>query len=96
MRRAALWCAVAALVFFVPITALQTLPEHYRQAVGLVCLEGRPVAEAAALMGKTQRAVHGLYGSVDIFRGVREADDEGGRQYAASDQLLQKQCAKVL
>ena len=40
--------------------ALQDLPDHYRQAVRLVYLEGRPVAEAAATMGKTERAVHGL------------------------------------
>ena len=41
-------------------TALAGLPEHYRQAVGLIHLQGWSVARAAAEMGRTQRAVHGL------------------------------------
>jgi len=41
-------------------TAMTTLPQHYQQAVRLVHLEGLPVGEAADLMGKTERAVHGL------------------------------------
>ncbi|MCH8806978.1 MAG: hypothetical protein IH986_12925 [Planctomycetes bacterium] len=41
-------------------SALDRLPEHYRQAILLVRIEGRPVAEVAAEMGRTERAVHGL------------------------------------
>ncbi len=41
-------------------TALDALPEHYRQAVRLVHIEGHRVCEAAALMGRTERAIHGL------------------------------------
>ena len=41
-------------------SALDLLPEHYRQAILLVRIEGRPVAEVAAEMGRTERAVHGL------------------------------------
>ena len=41
-------------------TALATLPRHYRQVVQLVHLEGLRVVEVAAIMGKTERAVHGL------------------------------------
>lgn len=40
--------------------ALEKLPEHYRQAVSLVYLEGKPVAEAAETLGRTARGVHGL------------------------------------
>jgi RNA polymerase sigma-70 factor (ECF subfamily) len=40
--------------------ALAGIPEHYRQAVWLVYIEGRSVADAAAQMGRTERAVHGL------------------------------------
>ncbi len=36
------------------------LPEHYQQAVRMVYLEGRSVAEAAEVMGKTQRAIHNI------------------------------------
>jgi len=39
---------------------LAELPEHYRQAVRLVYLEGRPVEEVARIMGRTKRAVHNL------------------------------------
>ncbi len=41
-------------------TALAELPEHNRQALWLVHIEGRAVREAAAEMGCTERAVHGL------------------------------------
>ncbi len=41
-------------------TAMDRLPQHYRQALRLVHLEGLRVSEAAAVMGKTDRAVHGL------------------------------------
>lgn len=41
-------------------TALQALPEHYRAALWLVYLEGRPVAEAAERLNTTDRAIHGL------------------------------------
>ena len=41
-------------------TALASIPEHYQQAVWLVYIEGHPVAEAAARLGKTERAIHGL------------------------------------
>jgi len=40
--------------------ALADLPESYRRAVWLVHIEGRKAAEAAAQMGRTERAVHGL------------------------------------
>jgi len=40
--------------------AMTRLPHHYRQALQLVHLEGLPVSDAAAVMGKTDRAVHGL------------------------------------
>jgi RNA polymerase sigma-70 factor (ECF subfamily) len=40
--------------------ALAALPEQYRQALWLVRIEGRSVAEAAADMRRTERAVHGL------------------------------------
>jgi len=40
--------------------ALAHLPEHYRQAIRLVYLEGRPVEEAARIMGRTDRAIHNL------------------------------------
>ncbi len=40
--------------------AMQFLPEHYRQAVGLVYLEGNSVAEAATIMGRSPRAIHNL------------------------------------
>lgn len=40
--------------------AMDYLPEHYRQAVRLVYLDGCSVAEAATAMGKSPRAVHNL------------------------------------
>lgn len=40
--------------------ALTHLPDHYREAVRLVCLEGRSVSEAARIMGRTDRAIHNL------------------------------------
>ena len=40
--------------------AIDTLPEQYRQAILLIHIEGQPVREAAASMGRTERAVHGL------------------------------------
>lgn len=41
-------------------TAITELPEHYRQAVWLVHIEGRQVQEVASEMGRTHRAVSGL------------------------------------
>ena len=41
-------------------SALGALPEHYRQAVRLVHIEGHRVCDAATLMGRSERAVHGL------------------------------------
>jgi RNA polymerase sigma-70 factor (ECF subfamily) len=41
-------------------TALARLPEPNRKAMWLVHIEGRAVREAAAEMGRTERAVHGL------------------------------------
>lgn len=41
-------------------TALAKLPAQYRIALWLVHIEGRAVREAAAEMGRTERAVHGL------------------------------------
>jgi RNA polymerase sigma factor (sigma-70 family) len=40
--------------------ALADLPDHYRRAVWLVHIEGRPVRSVAVEMGKTERAIHGL------------------------------------
>lgn len=40
--------------------ALDELPEDYRIAVLGVYIEGRPVAEVAAQMGRTERAIHNL------------------------------------
>ena len=40
--------------------ALEHLSEDYRQAVQLVYLDGRSVAEAASQMGRTPRAIHNL------------------------------------
>ena len=40
--------------------SLAGLPEHYREAVRLVYLEGRSVQETARLMGRTERAIHNL------------------------------------
>ena len=50
--------------------ALDELPEHYREAVWLVYIEGRPVKEAAVQMDRTERAVHGL-----CRRGLRALRD---------------------
>ncbi len=41
-------------------TTMASLPRHYRQVLQLVHLEGLRVGEAAAVMGTTDRAVHGL------------------------------------
>ncbi len=40
--------------------AMADLPEQYRDALWLVHIEGRPVRAAAATLGRTERAVHGL------------------------------------
>lgn len=40
--------------------ALDVLPEDYRQAVSLVYLQGLPVKDAAAMMNRTERAIHNL------------------------------------
>ncbi len=40
--------------------ALETLPEHYRQAVWSVHIDGRSVRQTAGEMGRSERAVHGL------------------------------------
>jgi RNA polymerase sigma-70 factor (ECF subfamily) len=47
--------------------ALNALPEHYRQAVYLVHIEGCRMGEAAHVMGRTERAVQGL-----CRRGLRQ------------------------
>lgn len=36
------------------------LPDHYQEAVRLVYMEGRSVADAAVRMGRTPRAIHNL------------------------------------
>ena len=46
--------------------ALDALPEHYRRAIWHVHIEGRPVSEIARVLGRTDRAVHGL-----IRRGMK-------------------------
>jgi len=40
--------------------ALHLLPEHYREAIWLVHIEGTPVKEAAAKLQRSERAIHGL------------------------------------
>jgi RNA polymerase sigma-70 factor (ECF subfamily) len=40
--------------------ALAELPARYQRAVWLVHIEGRPVKVAAAEMGRSERAIHGL------------------------------------
>lgn len=40
--------------------ALNDIDEHYRQVIWMVHIEGRPVAEAARALGRTERAIHGL------------------------------------
>jgi RNA polymerase sigma-70 factor (ECF subfamily) len=40
--------------------AIENLPERYREAVRLRCLEGRSLQETAAIMGRSPRAVQGL------------------------------------
>lgn len=40
--------------------AMTGMPDHYRQAIQLVHLEGKSAKEAAERMDKTERAVHGL------------------------------------
>lgn len=40
--------------------ALALLPDDYRRAVGLVYMQGLSVAQAAADMGRTERAIHNL------------------------------------
>lgn len=40
--------------------SLADLPEHYRQAVRLVYIEGRSVGEVARIMGRSERAIHNL------------------------------------
>ncbi len=42
------------------LDAVGKLPEHYRQAVWMIHIEQRSVADAASRMGKSERAVHGL------------------------------------
>lgn len=41
-------------------SALSAIPDNYRQAIGLVHLEGRPIREVAEIIGCTERAVQGL------------------------------------
>jgi len=49
--------------------ALDALPADYRDAIWLVNIEGRPVAEAATAMGRTERAIHNLcYKAKDRMR----------------------------
>lgn len=50
---------------------LKLLPADYREAVRLVYLEGRTVADAAELMGRTPRALHNLcYKAKDLLREI--------------------------
>ena len=53
-------CASRKELHEVLSTALGGLPEHYRQVVRLVYLEGRSVEDAAKIMGRSQRAIHNL------------------------------------
>jgi len=40
--------------------ALNSIPDHYRQALWLVHMERRTAREAAEIMGRSERAIHGL------------------------------------
>ena len=40
--------------------ALESLNKDQRRAIILVHIEGKPVAEAAEAMGRTERSIHGL------------------------------------
>ncbi len=40
--------------------ALATLPEHYRQAIWMIHIQGTPISEAASELGRTEAAVRGL------------------------------------
>lgn len=56
-------------------TAIDALPEDYRQAVWFVYLEGNPFAVAAQRMGRTERAVHNLcYKAKDRLREILGSD----------------------
>lgn len=61
--------------------AIAGLPEHYRQAVELRYLKGRPVADVAARMGRTEGAVQML-----CQRALKRLRDEMGNasQYLSS------------
>jgi RNA polymerase sigma-70 factor (ECF subfamily) len=50
--------------------ALAALPEHYRQALWLVHIEGLPVREVADRMGRSERGIHGL-----CRRGLKQMRD---------------------
>jgi RNA polymerase sigma factor (sigma-70 family) len=51
--------------------ALRGLPDDYRRAVQLVYIEGASVADAAAMMGRSDRAIHNLcYKAKDHLRGL--------------------------
>ena len=41
-------------------SGLKDLPEQYRRAIWLVHIEGQSVKDAAAAMGRSERAIHGL------------------------------------
>lgn len=56
-------------------TALASLPEDPRQAVWLVHIEGLGIAEAARLMERTERSIHGL-----LRRGLRKLRELLGRE----------------
>ena len=53
-------CAASTEAVIAVRDALTMLPEAYRKAVELVYIEGRTVADAASVMGRTPRAVHNL------------------------------------
>lgn len=56
--------------------ALAGLPEQYREAIRLVHVEGRSAADAARLLGRTERGVHGLVrrGMAELRRGLGDLE----------------------
>lgn len=56
--------------------ALAELPEQYREAIRLVHVEGRSAADAARLLGRTERGVHGLVrrGMAELRRGLGDLE----------------------
>lgn len=55
--------------------ALTELSDDQRQAIGLVHIEGRPIAQAAKAMNRSERSIHGL-----LRRGLENLRERLGRE----------------